>query len=386
MVWYKKDYNKNIPKLPEIEEVSKEIPAISEFLEAFRLPEAFRQAETDTLPVLNMSGEVTGIVSEFDLAKILPDWSFKEDGYTRNVAVSEIMTKKVWTEPEHTNIKELLDSIPSMHTRVIPITKPDGKYTGNCITRTALIEYLTSRVKPRSLGGLATPLGVYLTDGIHQAGAKTQGLFLTGAVFALSIIFIRFISEITVFYFFVPEFFSGVIEMILFLVFIRFSPFAKIHAAEHKTINAIETGMPLTVETVKLQSRVHRRCGTNFMVFILGILTVVYLSRILIPEENVFLKFIFILTGFLFVMSYWKNVGGLLQKYFTTAPPDEKHIKNGIKAGEELLKIHREDTRNNPPGFFEKLWNMGIVQIFTSFMLTTWLFNYFVSKILGIPL
>jgi uncharacterized protein YqhQ len=37
------------------------------------------------------------------------------------------------------------------------------------------------------------------------------------------------------------------------------------HGAEHKTINAFESGVPLEVETVSNQSREHPRCGTAFL-------------------------------------------------------------------------------------------------------------------------
>jgi uncharacterized protein YqhQ len=47
------------------------------------------------------------------------------------------------------------------------------------------------------------------------------------------------------------------------------------HGAEHKTINAFEAGVPLTVESVSRQPRQHTRCGTSFL------LTIVVLSVLL---------------------------------------------------------------------------------------------------------
>ena len=46
------------------------------------------------------------------------------------------------------------------------------------------------------------------------------------------------------------------------------------HGAEHKTIRCYEAGLPLTVENVRIQSRLHPRCGTSFLlvVMILSIL------------------------------------------------------------------------------------------------------------------
>lgn len=43
------------------------------------------------------------------------------------------------------------------------------------------------------------------------------------------------------------------------------------HGAEHKCINCIEHGLPLTVENVRISSKQHKRCGTSFMFFVLAI-------------------------------------------------------------------------------------------------------------------
>lgn len=41
------------------------------------------------------------------------------------------------------------------------------------------------------------------------------------------------------------------------------------HGAEHKTIYAYEQGLPLTVENVRMQSTLHPRCGTTFLVVVI---------------------------------------------------------------------------------------------------------------------
>ena len=43
------------------------------------------------------------------------------------------------------------------------------------------------------------------------------------------------------------------------------------HGAEHKTIFAYEAGLPLTVESVKQQPRLHPRCGTTFLVVVIAV-------------------------------------------------------------------------------------------------------------------
>ncbi|MDY6367858.1 MAG: DUF1385 domain-containing protein, partial [Clostridia bacterium] len=48
------------------------------------------------------------------------------------------------------------------------------------------------------------------------------------------------------------------------------------HGAEHKTITCFEKGLPLTVDNARKCRRVHDRCGTTFMVFVLVISIIVF--------------------------------------------------------------------------------------------------------------
>ena len=56
------------------------------------------------------------------------------------------------------------------------------------------------------------------------------------------------------------------------------------HGAEHKTIRCYEAGLPLTVENVRQQTRLHPRCGTSFLlvVMILSILVFSVVSSLLL--------------------------------------------------------------------------------------------------------
>ena len=48
------------------------------------------------------------------------------------------------------------------------------------------------------------------------------------------------------------------------------------HGAEHKTIRCYEAGLPLTVENVREQTRLHPRCGTSFLLVVVIISTLVF--------------------------------------------------------------------------------------------------------------
>ena len=79
---------------------------------------------------------------------------------------------------------------------------------------------------------------------------------------------------------------EGVIRMCIFVVYIALVSLMKdirrtfmYHGAEHKTIFCYESGLDLTVENVKKQSRFHPRCGTSF-IFVIIIISVILSSAI----------------------------------------------------------------------------------------------------------
>jgi len=61
------------------------------------------------------------------------------------------------------------------------------------------------------------------------------------------------------------------------------------HGAEHKTINCIEKGMAPTVQNVRKCSRLHKRCGTSFLLFVMLISVVFFL---LVRVETLWLRFV----------------------------------------------------------------------------------------------
>lgn len=68
---------------------------------------------------------------------------------------------------------------------------------------------------------------------------------------------------------------EGVIRILIFILYIWGISVMKdvkrlycYHGAEHKCINCIERGRPLTVSNVMRSSRLHKRCGTSFLFFV----------------------------------------------------------------------------------------------------------------------
>ena len=89
---------------------------------------------------------------------------------------------------------------------------------------------------------------------------------------------------------------EGVFRLLIFILYIaliaRMKDIKRLfmyHGAEHKSINCIENGLPLTVENVRRQSREHKRCGTSFMLTVMVISIIFF---IFIRVENTLLRFV----------------------------------------------------------------------------------------------
>ena len=67
------------------------------------------------------------------------------------------------------------------------------------------------------------------------------------------------------------------------------------HGAEHQCINCIERGRPLTVRNVMRSSRLHKRCGTSFIFFVLLVSVVLFFFiRVDDPLMRVLLRILLI--------------------------------------------------------------------------------------------
>ena len=77
---------------------------------------------------------------------------------------------------------------------------------------------------------------------------------------------------------------EGVVRIVIFVCYMLLVSKMKemkrvfaYHGAEHKTIRCYEAGLPLTLENVKQQTRLHPRCGTSFL-FVVMILSILVFS------------------------------------------------------------------------------------------------------------
>ena len=76
---------------------------------------------------------------------------------------------------------------------------------------------------------------------------------------------------------------EGLVRMVIFMGYMilvsRMEEMKRVfsyHGAEHKTIRCYEAGLPLTVENVRAQTRLHPRCGTSFLLIVMVISILVF--------------------------------------------------------------------------------------------------------------
>lgn len=161
---------------------------------------------------------------------------------------------------------------------------------------------------------------------------------------------------------------SGVFKMIVFIGYLmaisRMEAIRRVfqyHGAEHKAINALEMGEPLTTEACMRQTRLHPRCGTSFAIIVLlvSILILTFINRYLFPGAPLIVNLMarfgveLLLLPPIAGISYeliriagkfrhqkWVNVffwPGLMTQYITTAEPDRDQMEVAIASLQSVI-------------------------------------------------
>jgi len=267
---------------------------------------------------------------------------------------------------------------------LLPIVDSKGRYVGKCASLPMLMRLKSRTLRPARVGGLATPLGVYMTSGYHSSGAGWLGLLATGFLFgalshSLDWLSLGLFTLLIMLYppiqlLPMPEqtILQGGLLLVCLLGLLRLTPLAGLHAAEHMTINAIERDLELTEPLVRTQSREHQRCGTN-LVALLGGIQIASISLFYASGRLNGLGFLlYAALWFLGVFTFWKPLGLWLQRHFTTKVPSSPELASGIRAGKQLLErfiAHPHGT----PSFWRRLWGAGLLQMMLAFLAGFWL-------------
>lgn len=132
------------------------------------------------------------------------------------------------------------------------------------------------------------------------------------------------------------------------------------HGAEHKCINCIEKGRPLTVHNVMRSSRLHKRCGTSFLFFVVFVSIIVFFFiRVEQPALRVLLRvaLIPVIAGISYeiirlagrsdnILVNILSAPGMFLQRLTTKEPDEDMVRVAIASVEAVFdwKAYLKDT------------------------------------------
>lgn len=161
---------------------------------------------------------------------------------------------------------------------------------------------------------------------------------------------------------------EGLIRLAIFLGYIAIislTPDIKrvfmYHGAEHKCINCIEHGMELNVENVRKSSRLHKRCGTSFLLIVM-LISIVFFMFIRVDSRILQLVLRLLLIPVIAGVSYefirlagrydnWfvnaLSQPGLWMQRLTTREPEDDMIEVGIASVEAVFDWKKWQKEEN---------------------------------------
>src|ERR687884_793189 len=128
--------------------------------------------------------------------------------------------------------------------------------------------------------------------------------------------------------------------LLIFFAAMKFTPIGRYHGAEHKAVAAYEKYGEVTLEGAKSMSRLHPRCGTNILIYII-------LAGLADPfidwAPYAVLQFILISEAwFVFGRTRFSiAVGNFIQRYLTTSEPGPKELELAVESLNELLRAEK---------------------------------------------
>lgn len=151
---------------------------------------------------------------------------------------------------------------------------------------------------------------------------------------------------------------EGVIRIAIFVLYVLAISLMKdirrvymYHGAEHKCIDCIEKGRPLTVRNVMRSSKQHKRCGTSFMLFVMFVSIILFFFiRVENPVYKVLLRIALIpvIAGISYeiirlagksdnILVRIISAPGMMLQRLTTKEPDESMVEVAIAAVEAVF-------------------------------------------------
>lgn len=242
----------------------------------------------------------------------------------------------------------------------IPIVRGVYSFVSSLVTGIKCLMYSASFFEEEE-----EEIKVYATEeeakAAEKKAAKQEKAFMTGTlVLAIVLavgIFILLPYYISVFLGrwitskWAVSFIEAVVRVVIFIVYLVLISRMKdiqrtfmYHGAEHKCINCVENGLPLTVENVMKSSRFHKRCGTSFLFFVIIISAILLMfiqtdSRVLRVVLRLLLIPVIAGISYEFIRLAGRSDNpvvnllskpGLAMQRLTTREPDESMAEVGI--------------------------------------------------------
>jgi hypothetical protein len=330
------------------------------------------------LPVV-LHGRLVGVVGYEQIAPMLAEGPYSAS--LRRQTVADVMVQPQVVADANETVTSLCRRFARSLVTTVSVVGPEGEYLGTVFIGD-LVAPGGPPPYPARVGGMATPFGVYLTNGRVRGGVNDIALFSAGVVLGLlstaacAIATALFwlatqmhilsvpggitLSDLAD----VPDTVSGlpgilwtVAVLITFMLLMRATRMAAFHAAEHQAVHAMERQEQLTPETLARMPRPHPRCGTNIWVA-----SLLYCSLL---QALLFTRYFDVTTAGIFAavitLFLWRRVGAVVQQLFTTRPAGEAELRSGIHAAEQLMQRYLE----TPPGKtkpLQRIWCMGMIQ------------------------
>lgn len=157
------------------------------------------------------------------------------------------------------------------------------------------------------------------------------------------------------------ESFFKLILLLSYIYLVSLTPLIKrtfqYHGSEHKVINCFENNLPLTVENVQKQSRLHYRCGSSFILFTVFVGMVIYFF---VPTDPFWLRIVNrillipVVLGVSFEVLQATNAcrnipvlrllgyPGLWLQLLTTKEPSDDQVEIAIASFEKLREVEKD--------------------------------------------
>jgi uncharacterized protein YqhQ len=129
--------------------------------------------------------------------------------------------------------------------------------------------------------------------------------------------------------------------LLMFFAAMKFTPIGRYHGAEHKAVAAYEKYGEVTLQNARNSSRIHPRCGTNILLYIM---LAALLDPLIAWWGYAIVQFILISEAW-FVFGKTRPsiaVGNFLQRYITTTEPRRYQLEVAVESINRLLQAEEE--------------------------------------------